>query len=72
MGRFNLSHWAIRHPQLIAFLILAISLGGALAYFQLGRAEDPSFTIKNVNISALWPGATTKDMQDQITDPIEK
>jgi multidrug efflux pump len=72
MGRFNLSHWAIRHPQLIAFLILAISLGGALAYFQLGRAEDPSFTIKNVNISALWPGATTRDMQDQVTDPIEK
>ena len=72
MGRINLSLWAIRHPALVSFLILAISLGGALAYFQLGRAEDPSFTIKNVNISALWPGATTREMQDQVTDPIEK
>ena len=72
MGRINLSQWAIRHPALISFLILAIGIGGALAYFQLGRAEDPSFTIKNVNVSATWPGATTQEMQDQVTDRIEK
>ena len=46
-------------PQLIAFLILMIGVAGALAYLQLGRAEDPSFTIKNVNVSAFWPGATS-------------
>ncbi|MGD0721302.1 MAG: efflux RND transporter permease subunit, partial [Roseiarcus sp.] len=72
MGAFNLSHWAIRHPALISFLIFAIAVGGALSYFQLGRAEDPSFTIKNVNVSAIWPGATTQEMQDQVTDRIEK
>jgi multidrug efflux pump len=72
MGSFNLSQWAVRHPALIAFLIFAIGLGGALSYFQLGRAEDPSFTIKNVNVSAIWPGATTQEMQDQVTDRIEK
>jgi multidrug efflux pump len=72
MGKFNLSQWAIRHPALIAFLIFAIGMGGALAYLQLGRAEDPSFTIKNVNVSAIWPGATTQEMQDQVTDRIEK
>ena len=72
MGSLNLSQWAVRHPALIAFLIFAIGLGGALSYFQLGRAEDPSFTIKNVNVSAMWPGATTQEMQDQVTDRIEK
>jgi multidrug efflux pump subunit AcrB len=72
MSRINLSQWAVRHPALIAFLIFAIGLGGALAYMQLGRAEDPSFTIKNVNVSAIWPGATTQEMQDQVTDRIEK
>jgi multidrug efflux pump len=72
MGSFNLSAWAIRHPALISFLIFAIAVGGALSYFQLGRAEDPSFTIKNVNVSAIWPGATTQEMQDQVTDRIEK
>ena len=72
MGKFNLSHWAIRHPQLIAFLILAIGLGGAFAYQRLGRAEDPAFTIKVAVISAVWPGATSEEMQDQVADRIEK
>jgi multidrug efflux pump len=72
MGSINLSRWSIRHPALISFLIFAIGIGGALSYFQLGRAEDPSFTIKNVNVSAIWPGATTQEMQDQVTDRIEK
>jgi len=72
MGSFNLSLWAIRRPALTAFLIIALGLGGVLAYFQLGRAEDPSFTIKNVNVSAIWPGATTEEMQNQVTDRIEK
>jgi multidrug efflux pump len=72
MGSINLSQWSIRHPALISFLIFAIGIGGALSYFQLGRAEDPSFTIKNVNVSAIWPGATTQEMQDQVTDRIEK
>ena len=72
MDTFNLSLWAIRRPALTAFLIIVLGLGGLLAYFQLGRAEDPSFTIKNVNVSAIWPGATTQEMQDQVTDRIEK
>src|SRR5579863_8504639 len=72
MGSFNLSLWAIRRPALTAFLIIALGLGGALSYMQIGRAEDPSFTIKNVNVSAIWPGATTQEMQDQVTDRIEK
>src|SRR5579863_572533 len=72
MGKLNLSQWSVRHPALISFLIFAIGIGGALSYFQLGRAEDPSFTIKNVNVSATWRGATTQEMQDQVTDRIEK
>lgn len=72
MSRFNLSHWAIRHPQLIAFLIIVIAAAGALSYSRLGRAEDPSFTIKNVAVSAIWPGATSLEMQGQVADRIEK
>jgi multidrug efflux pump len=72
MGGFNLSAWGIRHPQLIAFLILAIGLAGAFAYSRLGRAEDPAFTIKVAVVTAEWPGATTTEMQSQVADRIEK
>ena len=72
MGKFNLSLWAIRHPQLIAFLVVVVGLSGAIAYQRLGRAEDPAFTIKNAIVSAIWPGATTEEMQNQVADRIEK
>ncbi|MBL0952636.1 MAG: efflux RND transporter permease subunit, partial [Pseudomonas sp.] len=45
---------------------------GSLAFLQLGRAEDPSFTVKNVIVTAIWPGATAADMQAQVADRMEK
>src|ERR1700677_5263916 len=72
MGRLNLSDWGIRHPQLLAFLILVIGLSGAFAYSRLGRAEDPAFTIKTAVVSVEWPGATAAEMQGQVADRIEK
>jgi multidrug efflux pump subunit AcrB len=72
MRRFNLSAWAVAHPTLILFLIVALGFAGFFSYQRLGRAEDPSFTIKLVVISAMWPGATAKEMQEQVADPIEK
>ena len=72
MKRFNLSAWAVAHPTLILFLILALGFAGFFSYERLGRAEDPSFTIKLVVVSAIWPGATAKEMQEQVADPIEK
>ncbi|HWW48668.1 MAG TPA: efflux RND transporter permease subunit [Xanthobacteraceae bacterium] len=72
MKGFNLSAWAVRHQALVLFFILALCVGGALSYQRLGRGEDPSFTVKLVVVSAIWPGATAEDMQTQVADPIEK
>lgn len=72
MHRFNLSSWAISHPSLVIFLIVMLGISGFTSYRGLGRAEDPSLTIKAVVVSATWPGATTADMQDQVVDPVEK
>jgi multidrug efflux pump subunit AcrB len=72
MSRSNLSAWAVAHPTLILFLILMVAGAGAFSYAKLGRAEDPSFTIKTVVISAVWPGATAQEMQFQVADRIEK
>jgi multidrug efflux pump subunit AcrB len=72
MKRFNLSAWAVSHPALILFLVIALSAAGFFSYQRLGRAEDPFFTVKVVNVSAIWPGATAAEMQTQVADPIEK
>jgi multidrug efflux pump len=72
MKRFNLSGWAVSHPALILFLIVALGAAGFVSYQRLGRAEDPFFTVKVVNVSAIWPGATAAEMQTQVADPIEK
>ncbi len=72
MKRFNLSGWAVSHPTLILFLMIALGAAGFFSYQRLGRAEDPFFTVKVVNVSAIWPGATAAEMQTQVADPIEK
>src|ERR1700753_1403213 len=72
MKRFNLSAWAVSHPALVMFLIAALGVAGFFSYQKLGRAEDPFFTVKVVNVSALWPGATATEMQMQVADPLEK
>jgi multidrug efflux pump subunit AcrB len=72
MKRFNLSAWAVSHPALILFLMVALGVAGFFSYQKLGRAEDPFFTVKVVNVSAIWPGATAAEMQTQVADPIEK
>src|SRR5579864_5940279 len=72
MKRFNLSAWAVSHPALVLFLIFALGVAGFFSYEKLGRAEDPFFTVKVVNVSVMWPGATAKEIQEQVADPIEK
>jgi multidrug efflux pump len=72
MSRFNVSAWAVAHPALILFLIVMLGTAGLFSYRSLGRGEDPSFTIKLVVVTAMWPGATAAEMQMQVADPIEK
>jgi multidrug efflux pump subunit AcrB len=67
-----LSEWAITHQALVLFMILLIGAAGVYSYSRLGRAEDPSFTIKVMNIHVGWPGATAGELQTQVVDKIEK
>ena len=72
MSGFNLSALAVRERAVTLFFIVAISAAGLYAFLQLGRAEDPVFTIKVLTVSAAWPGATAQEMQDLVADPLEK
>ena len=72
MSGFNLSALAVRERSVTLFLIVAISVAGIFAFLHLGRAEDPSFTVKVLTVVTAWPGATAQEMQDQVAEPLEK
>ncbi|WP_137180375.1 efflux RND transporter permease subunit [Roseomonas sp. AR75] len=71
MERFNLSAWGVRNGALTLFAMILLAALGAGAWMKLGRAEDPSFTLKVMVVGAAWPGATAEEMQAQVADRIE-
>ena len=70
--RFNLSNWALQRRSLIWYFMIVAAVAGLISYFNLGRAEDPDFTIKTMIIQASWPGATVEDTTTQVAERIEK
>jgi len=72
MKGLNLSEWALKHQQMIAFLLLLLSITGILAYGSLGQKEDPEFTIKTMVVQAYWPGSSAQQMADQVTNLMER
>ncbi len=68
----NLTEVSLHHKGLAWYFIIVVFLAGFLAYFRLGRMEDPSFTIRQMVVTAAWPGATAQQMEEQVTDKLEK
>ncbi len=68
----NLSAIAVRERAVTLFTIMLLVAAGAYAFVKLGRAEDPSFTIKTLTVTSVWPGATAREMQDLVAEPLEK
>ena len=69
---FNLSALAVRERSVTLFFLIGAVIVGMFAYLNLGRAEDPKFTIKAFTVTAAWPGATAQEMQDLVAEPLEK
>jgi multidrug efflux pump subunit AcrB len=72
MSALNLSALAVRERSVTLFLMLAIFVAGVVAFLTLGRAEDPAFTIKQMTVVTAWPGATAKEMEELVAEPLEK
>lgn len=70
--RFNLSDWTLHHRTLVGYFLFALALMGVFAYGKLSQAEDPPFTFKLMVIRTQWPGATARQVEQQLTDKIEK
>jgi multidrug efflux pump subunit AcrB len=72
LERFNLSRVAIQNPAITFYLLIVLLFAGSAAYFQLGQDEDPPFTFRLMVLRSFWPGATSMQMAQQVSDPIEK
>ena len=70
--RLNLSRWALEHIPFIRYLIVVLLLGGIMSYSKLGQDEDPPFTFRAMVIRAYWPGSSSVQMAEQVTDKLEK
>jgi multidrug efflux pump len=72
MKRFNLSEWALAHRTLVLYAMIVLAIAGVMSYARLGQSEDPPFTFKVMVIRTGWPGATAHQVEEQITDKVEK
>lgn len=72
MREFNLSSWALKNRSIIVYLMLVMTAAGVIAYFRLGRSEDPTFIIKTMVVQAAWPGASVEDTLKQVTERLER
>ena len=70
--RFNISTWTLKHQALVVFLLVLVTLFGVLSYGKLAQSEDPPFTFKVMVIRTLWPGATARQVQEEVTDRIAR
>ncbi len=71
-SRFNLTEWALKHQTLVLYMMLMLTISGLLAYTKLGQSEDPPFTFKVMLVHTTWPGASAVEVEQQITDKLEK
>ncbi|MHC5115023.1 MAG: efflux RND transporter permease subunit [Planctomycetota bacterium] len=68
----NLPAFALKRRVLTNFLATLLAIGGIFSYFQLGRLEDPDFTVKRGVIVTAYPGASAAEVELEVTDRIER
>jgi multidrug efflux pump len=72
MKSFNLTEWALGHRAIVLFLLLAVAVGGTVSFAKLGQLEDPDFSVPSMTALVIWPGATSRQIQDEVLNRIEK
>ena len=68
----NLSQYALRNGRVVWFFLAMMLIGGIVSFFTLGKKEDAVFVIKSASLSCSYPGATPVQVEQLITEPIER
>ena len=67
----NLAEFAIRQRVFVVFFTVLCAIAGIMSYFDLGKLEDPTFTVKSAVVVILYPGASASEVEQQVTDKLE-
>lgn len=67
----NLAEFAIRQRTFVLFFIALSVVAGIYSYFDLGKLEDPSFTVKTAVVVTLYPGRQPKRLNTKLRIPLK-
>lgn len=70
--KMNLPRYSLDNPKVIWFFLAVLFIGGLVAFGHLGKKEDAPFVIKSASIVTRYPGATPEEVEQLITEPIER
>ncbi|MGF1779691.1 efflux RND transporter permease subunit [Vibrio nomapromontoriensis] len=68
----SLTEYSIKNRVISWLFIVILTVGGITSFMDLGRLEDPAFTIKDAMIISTYPGATSTEVEEELTYPLEK
>ncbi|ANO34552.1 multidrug transporter AcrB [Vibrio breoganii] len=68
----NIANLSIKNSVISWMFIVILAIGGISSFSNLGRLEDPAFTLKDAMVIATYPGATTLEVEEELTYPLEK
>ncbi|MGI9324865.1 MAG: efflux RND transporter permease subunit, partial [Pseudomonadales bacterium] len=67
----KLTEYCIDHPTTTLVLTALLIVGGLVSYTNMGRLEDPAFTIKDALVITPYPGASAAEVEEEVTNEIE-
>ena len=67
----NIAEFSIRNRLIMFIVIIGALFGGWNAYLNMGRFEDPEFTIRTAVVVTQYPGATPEEVAREVTEPLE-
>ncbi|SFK91003.1 Multidrug efflux pump subunit AcrB [Porphyromonadaceae bacterium KH3CP3RA] len=68
----DIGNWALGNRKLVYFLIVVLIIGGIFAYYNMSKLEDPELKVKQATVITLYPGASSHQVELEVTDILEK
>ncbi len=68
----SIAEYSIKNKVISWMFIVLLAAGGAISFLELGRLEDPAFTIKDAMVITPYPGAMAHEVEEELTYPLEK